>query len=159
MIFAHKSFASVAAVLFCNLAWSQTQDCRSVLNGVLGNADKIQITVSALHINGALGSAEGVLGKTIPGDAAGAYRLSGQLAEYFSDRLKNGHPGDPSTADKLQIEVPPTPNFQVRFTLLSWGNVTYTLIPTCDYDMMYGFGGPPGHVRDVFYTVKFLPAP
>src|SRR5690349_11937283 len=76
MSFIHKTLACLAAALLSSVAWSDTQDCRSVLDGVLGNANRIQVTVAALNINGSLGSIEGVLVKTVPGNAAGKYRLS-----------------------------------------------------------------------------------
>jgi hypothetical protein len=153
------SVAVSLIMLTATAAWADTEDCRGVLDQAFAGRNNVQVTVSALHITGSLGSAEGTLYEyALP--ALSALHVYGTLTEYFSDRLTDGHPGDPNTSEQLTIEIyPDTPPFTIAFRSDHWGSRKYTFVPTCDYDVMYGFGGPAGNVRDVFYTVKFLPAP
>ena len=163
--------AALTSVLPVSSAKAQRTPCEDLLHSIASAKTDVHAIVSTLNINGTASFAEFDLhkfplsqsspegGLSTLDDSHYSLKVDG-VREYFSDRRKGTDPFDPAQTDEINVEIQTgvgTPSrTRVFFTLVTHGSGQMELSPTCENDMIFGWGGPKEHNRDVYYVIKLL---
>ena len=142
----------------------------------VGNGDRVGVTIVTNQDNGIASYATGDL-VYHPGSLIGTFFLPARLSTtggeplkyYLSDRMLNidgppapgglAVPRQPFSADatdQLGVSVSSFGTPVIKFTLHSWGNVTFSLAMESRGNLLVGVGPPVGNLTDqAVYVVSF----